>query len=33
MSYKPKEKNIKSLQAYLNKENVRQENIRVNTKK
>ena len=33
MSYKPKEKNIKSLQAYLKKENVRQEDKSINIKK
>lgn len=33
MSYKPKEKNIKSLQAYLKKENERQKDIRINGKK
>ena len=33
MSYKPKEKNIKSLKAYLKKQNERQEDKSINGKK
>ena len=33
MSYKPKEKNIKNLKAYLKKQNGRQEDKCVNSKK